>query len=326
MASSARARWLTDSFRSALTSPKLKDRKIEKGDEVITVSHTAIPTICAICSVGAIPMFVDIDPQTWVMDARNIDSVLSLRTKAIVPVHLYGNMVDVNVLIDLLKRRGRSDVAIIEDVAQAQGAELAGRKAGTLGRFGAFSFYPSKNIGALGDGGAVFCKSSEDMALLKSLRNYGQRDRYHAEIQRGMNSRLDEIQSAILDVKLKCLPRWNKHKTELMVRYRQELSGLPVDFQKITEQCNPAWHLCVLALRDASARSPFATYLQQQGIQTLIHYPIPTHQQPAFSRLNTNKLRITEDLTSRILSIPFNTAMTDPEVEYMTSKIKLFFA
>ena len=148
------------------------------GDEVITVSHTAIPTICAINAVGAKPVFIDIDADTWVMDIGHVLPAITPRTKAIIPVHLYGNMVDMNALKKLMIQFGRDDITIIEDSAQAQGSRLYDDQAGTLGRFGAFSFYPSKNIGAMGDGGAVLCHTAKDMSSLKSLRNYGQTDRY----------------------------------------------------------------------------------------------------------------------------------------------------
>jgi dTDP-4-amino-4,6-dideoxygalactose transaminase len=298
---------------------------VAPGDEVITVSHTAIPTICAITAVGAKPVFVDIDKDTWVMDAEMVQSAITRRTRAIIPVHLYGNMVDMLRIRNILTASGREDIHIIEDVAQAQGSQLAGSQAGTLGRFGAFSFYPSKNIGALGDGGAVFCHSHNDMQCLMSLRNYGQKDRYNAEMKRGLNSRLDEIQSAILDIKLKRLRQWNQRKSVLMDRYRAELSDVPVVFQDVTKGCEPAWHLCVIALENNKTREDLVDYLAGKGIQAMIHYPIPTHCQKAFISETPTHLLVTEDLTNRILSLPFNIAMTAEEITQVIGSIRSFF-
>jgi dTDP-4-amino-4,6-dideoxygalactose transaminase len=296
------------------------------GDEVISVSLTAIPTICAIHAVGARPVFVDVDRDTWVMDVDLVSRALSPATKAVIPVHLYGNMVDVQALRNRIGRASREDILIIEDVAQAHGSAFAGGQAGTFGRFGAFSFYPSKNIGALGDGGSVLCHTSEDAASLRSLRNYGQRDRYHAETKRGLNSRLDEIQASVLTVKLRYLDQWNKKKAALMELYRSRLAGLPLHFQTVTPGCNAAWHLCVIAMENQETRDALMTYLGNEGIQTLIHYPMPTHRQKAFSELGAAPLPNTESLSSRILSLPMNTTITAEESDYIVERTRSFFA
>jgi dTDP-4-amino-4,6-dideoxygalactose transaminase len=271
-------------------------------------------------------VFVDIDARTWVMDVNKVLSAVTPKTKAVLPVHLYGNMVDMSALSNIVKHAGNEHITVIEDVAQAQGSRFSAREAGTLGRFGAYSFYPSKNIGALGDGGAVFCQTAADMLLVKSLRNYGQKDRYHAEITRGINSRLDEVQAAILDVKLKRLDEWNKRKSNLMSLYRKELAGLPIQFQEITRGCEPAWHLCVLALHDGKTREALMSFLAKEGIQTLVHYPVPNHRQKAFESASPEALPVTEDLAKRILSLPFNTAITQEDIGYMIGKIRSFFA
>ncbi len=298
---------------------------VEPGDEVITVSHTAIPTICAICSVGARPVYVDIDSESWIMDISSIEPAITEKTKAIVPVHLYGNMVAINDLRTVLEQIGRPDVHIIEDVAQAHGSKLLGKQAGTLGRFGAFSFYPSKNIGALGDGGAVFCHASNDMEYLKMLRNYGQKDRYYAEVKRGINSRLDELQAAILDVKLKYLNEWNYRKSQLVNAYRKELSSLPITFQKVTDGCEPGWHLCVIATENRRVRDDLVSHLKRNEINTLIHYPIPNHQQKAFLSGTPSNLPVTENLVSRIISLPLNIAIIDGEQHAIIEAIQAFF-
>lgn len=298
---------------------------VSPGDEVITVSHTAIPTITAIVAVGAQPVFTDIDAATWVMDVSKIASAVSTRTKAIIPVHLYGNMVNIAELRNVLCGLNREDIVIIEDVAQAQGARFRGLQAGTHGHFGAFSFYPSKNIGALGDGGAVACQSRQDWERINMLRNYGQRDRYNAIVARGINSRLDEIQAAILNIKLGYLHEWNQQKARIMYLYRTELANLPVAFQQVTKDCEPAWHLCVVQLPDKQMRDALLYYLEENSIQTLVHYPIPTHLQGAFAVGQSMKLPVTEDLANRIVSLPFNIMLSEAEQWKVIESVKTFF-
>jgi len=296
------------------------------GDEVITVSHTAIPTVAAICSTGATPVLVDVDPGSWLLDPEKISGALSPRTRALIAVHLYGNMCDLDGILAALRAVGRDDVALIEDVAQAQGARLNGRQAGTIGRFGAFSFYPSKNIGALGDGGAVCAADAEDCRTLAVLRNYGQQDRYHAVAPLGINSRLDEIQAALLAVKLPYLENWNNRKTALMDTYCTELGDLPLAFQAVTSGCRPGWHLCVIACRDSRTRDRLQQHLQTSGVQTIIHYPIPCHLQPAFSSARLTGLKVTESLAGRILSLPLSPVLTEAEQVYVITNVRAFFA
>lgn len=296
------------------------------GDEVITVSMTAIPTVSAICEVGAIPVFVDIDPDTWVMDVKNVVSALSPKTRAVVAVHLYGNMVDVFALQEALKQANRADVTIIEDVAQAHGATLRGKQAGTIGDFGSFSFYPSKNIGALGDGGAIFCKDEEHCRRLKMLHNYGQSSRYNATLLHGCNSRLDEVQAAILAVKLKYLPKWLEIKKHQMQLYRNALSALPIQFQQVTNCCTPGWHLCVVALPTQTERDLLISFLKEQNIEILIHYPIPNHRQIAFKHFCNDPLHITDNIAQRIVSLPLNTALAESTLNYIAEIIHRFCA
>jgi len=299
---------------------------VAAGDEVVTVSHTAIPTISAICAVGAHPVFVDVDPLTWVMDAARAAAAVTPKTKAIVAVHLYGNMADIPGIRAELRRMEREDVVVIEDVAQAHGSRLSQRQAGTLGHLGAFSFYPSKNIGALGDGGAVFCASEDVAQKIRMLRNYGQRDRYNAEIGRGINSRLDEMQAAILDVKLRYLDQWNGKKSRLMEIYRREFAGLPLSFQKPTPGCEPGWHLCVIALSESGERDALIAHLADREVQTLIHYPIATHRQKAFAHATVGDLAVTESLVDRIVSLPMHPELTDAELEAVVNGVRSFFS
>lgn len=295
------------------------------GDEVVTVAHTAIPTVAAICAIGAMPVLIDINPETWVLDVSKVTEALTPKTKAIIVVHLYGNMVDVTEIQTIISAAGRSDIAIIEDVAQAQGAVLNSRPAGTIGRFGAFSFYPSKNIGALGDGGAVCCNNPADIVQVRMLRNYGQQDRYHAETPRGMNSRLDEIQAAVLSEKLPYLMMWNKRKADLMERYRIELDGLPLKFQQVTPGCQPAWHLCVVALDEAQQRDQLMAHFQREDIQTLVHYPIPNHRQPAFAHAQVRDTTRTDSLVGRIISLPLSPVLTDDEQATVINAARTYF-
>lgn len=299
---------------------------IGPGDEVISVSHTAIPTVAAICSTGATPVLVDVDPGSWLLDPAKISGALSPKTKAVIAVHLYGNMCDLDGILAALHTAGRDDVTLIEDVAQAQGAGLNGHQAGTIGRFGAFSFYPSKNIGALGDSGAVCAADPEDGRMLAVLRNYGQQDRYHAVAPLGINSRLDEIQAAMLTAKLPYLEIWNSRKAALMDTYRTELGALPLGFQVVTPGCQPGWHLCVIACRDSQARDGLQQHLQASGVQTIIHYPIPCHLQPAFSHARSAGLATTESLAGRILSLPFSPVLTESEQEFVISRVRAYFA
>ncbi|MEI4801446.1 DegT/DnrJ/EryC1/StrS family aminotransferase [Bacillus sp. NPDC077411] len=298
---------------------------ISAGDEVITVSHTAIPTVAAICAIRAKPVFVDIDPETWVMDMSKVAYSITTQTKAIVPVHLYGNMANIFELKNLLRDMKREDIIIVEDAAQAHGSRLNGAHAGTIGDYGAFSFYPTKNIGALGDSGAVFCRSKDNDSRLKKLRNYGQKDRYHLQLNYGINSRLDEIQAEILNIKLTYLDKWNERKSRIMDVYRTEFADLPLFFQKCCAGCKAAWHLGVIALQDRLTRDRLVEYLRLHGIGTIIHYPVPVHKQTTFSSNPVKRLSVTEDLADRILSLPMNPALLYEEQEHVIKTVRSFF-
>lgn len=298
---------------------------VGKGDDVITVSHTAIPTISAIIEVGAQPIFIDIDPKNWLMDLEKISAAITAQTKAIIAVHLYGNVLPVLVLERILKEMGRLDISIIEDVAQAQGSSIHSQNAGTWGRFGAFSFYPTKNLGGLGDGGAVFCKSEADASKLRMLRNYGKSGPKVAEISRGLNSRMDEIQAAVLNTRLKLMADWKRRKTLMMKRYREELDGLPIEFQEITPNCDPSWHLCVISLESESERNQLREFYSKHEIQTLIHYLTPTHLQAAFASKKTKSLPNTENVAKRIISLPMNPALREDEQAHVIKVTRSFF-
>jgi dTDP-3-amino-3,4,6-trideoxy-alpha-D-glucose transaminase len=245
------------------------------GDEVILPSLTAPATAAAVRLTGACPIYADLDPERWVLDEKHALSLLSSRTRAILAVHLYGNMVD----LDALKAAG---VPLLEDTAQAQGARLNGRTSGTIGRFGAFSFYPTKNLGALGDGGAVACTSEADARAVRHLKSYGYNEKGRLVLEQGINSRLGEFQASVLRLRLREFEDRLRKMKLLMGSYRERLAGLPLAFQKATRSCEPAWHLCVIALEDAEKRDQLQAWLRSEGVQTKVHYPTPCHrEQPA---------------------------------------------
>lgn len=296
---------------------------VSYGDEVITVANTAIPTVSAICSVGAVPVFCDVDEKTWPIDYRQIETLITKKTKAIVPVHLYGFCAEMDKICDIAREY---NLAVIEDVAQACGALYKKRKAGTIGDYGAFSFYPTKNIGACGDGGAIFTKSKEKYEKIKMLRNYGQSSKYHADIEGGINSRLDEMQSAILRVKLKYLDRWNSIKIKLATVYKDEIdhNKLPLQYQKGYDGVEPAYHLFVTKLQEGD-RDNLIGYLAEHGIETSIHYPISLYNQQAFRKYKSNQLPVTEDLTRNVISLPFHQYLLPKEIEYIFDILRTYY-
>ena len=295
---------------------------VAPGDEVITVANTAIPTATAICSIGAKPVFCDVDAETWLIKPDLINACVTSRTKAIIPVHLYGAVCDMDAILSIAKKW---NLAVIEDVAQATGAFYKGRPCGTIGDFGAFSFYPSKNLGACGDGGAVFVKSSDKKDILFKLRNYGQSSRYRADLAGGENSRLDEIQAAILSVKLKKMTDWNKKRSMFSSLYKSLIrdSFLPLQVQKEYDDTMSAKHLFVIKTK-ASVRDRLIQEMQGSGVQTLIHYPHVLYRQPAFcqfSRENPNS----ESLCESIISLPFHQYLSEEEIVYIVKCIDTFF-
>ncbi|MBX9878637.1 MAG: DegT/DnrJ/EryC1/StrS family aminotransferase [Candidatus Obscuribacterales bacterium] len=286
------------------------------GDEVITVAHTAVPTINAISMTGATPVFVDIDPVTYVMDVNSAESKITEKTKAIVPVHLYGQMVNMEPLMKLsLKHR----IPVMEDIAQATGSLFKGAMAGTIGEYGAFSFYPSKNLGAFGDGGMVVTNSKENYELLLKLRNMGQSQRYHHDIV-GINSRLDEIQAAILGAQLPYVNQWNTRRREIAKRYNEGLKGLV----KTPQEASYGAHVYHLYVIQTENRDEMQKYLSDKGIQCLIHYPIPGHLQKAYAFLGYKKgdLPVTEHAANHILSLPMYPELTNEQVDQVIAAVR----
>ena len=295
----------------------LKAVGIQTGDEVVTVSHTAVATVAAIESIGARPVFVDIDPLSRCMDPRLLEAILSSSTRAVVPVHVYGQPADMESILTITRRY---DLHVIEDCAQAHGAEIAGRKVGTFGSAAAFSFYPTKNLGAVGDAGAVVCNDATIAAQIRTLRQYGWHERYISDIV-GTNSRLDELQAAILRVKLPHLDQRNHKRRIIADRYRQALAAAGVSGPSDIEGTTHAMHLFVV---ESQMRDRLADHLSQVGIVTALHYPMPVHRQPAYAgRIRGgDELPATEALYKRLLTIPCHPDLTDDQVERICDRLQ----
>ena len=251
---------------------------IQAGDEVIAPSHTAVATVAAIELVGARPVLVDIDPTRYTLDPKLVRHAFTPRTRAIIPVHLYGCPADLNPILELAREK---NIFVVEDGSQAHGAVYRGRKVGAWGDIAAFSFYPTKNLGAFGDGGAVVTNSSQLAEKVRLLRQYGWRERYISEIK-GMNSRLDELQAAILRVKLRYLEGWNSRRRQLVGLYQAHLadSGIGLPFEP--QGCGHVYHQFVIR---HSKRDELSEFLGSKSIHSLVHYPVPVHLQPAYADL-----------------------------------------
>lgn len=293
---------------------------IGPGDEVITVPNTAVPTLSAISFAGAVPKLVDIDPNTYTMDVAKLKSSVNEKTKVILPVHLYGQCVDMDPIIEIAKQH---NLIVIEDACQAHGALYKGRKAGSIGDMGCFSFYPSKNLGAFGDGGMVVTSNSEFAKKIKLLRNYGQIKRYHHQ-SKGFNSRLDEIQAAILRVKLKYLDAWNeirKNKARLYLSLLNNIDGIITPQEAIYGR--HVYHLFVIR---CVQRNNLQAFLAEKGVGTLIHYPIPVHLQNSYSDLGYKKgdFTISENCAESILSLPLYPEIDNENIHVVVNAIGEF--
>ena len=277
----------------------LKALDIGVGDEVITVSHTAVATVAAIEICGATPVVIDVDPFSYCINPKLLNTLVSEKTKAIIPVHLYGHPADMPAIIAFAREHG---LFVIEDCAQAHGTSLNGQNVGSFGDIACFSFYPTKNLGAMGDGGAILTNESTLAEKAFLLRQYGWRKRYISEIQ-GLNTRLDEIQAAILNVKLHYLLDDNKRRINIAHLYNQNLQGTDYLLPMTAKNAVHSWHQYVIQVEN---RDELAEFLQQNGVSIGIHYPQAVHQQPAYRNrlLGADRLPITEALVPRILSLP----------------------
>jgi len=287
------------------------------GDEVITVSHTFIATAEGISLTGATPVFVDIDAETYLMDANALEGAVSPRTKAIVAVHLYGQPVDMTPVMAVAKRHG---LKVIEDAAQAHGARDLGARVGGLGDVACFSFYPGKNLGAYGDGGAVVTGDTQLAERIRMLANHGRRDKYLHEME-GVNSRLDALQAAVLGVKLRYLDSWNEARRNVAMAYREALAGVPgVVLPQVRAGAEPVWHLFVIQAPD---RDGLRSHLTNQGIGSGVHYPVPLHRQPAYEarQIPLGRLPATEFVSERILSLPIFPELSNEAVARIASAV-----
>lgn len=294
---------------------------VQPGDEVITVSHTAGPTVAAIRVVGAVPVLIDVDRQTYCLAPDGIAAALSSRTKALIVVHLYGHPADMFAIRSAVADRG---VILIEDCAQAQEATLASRQVGGFGDLSCFSFYPTKNLGALGDGGAVCSNDPEILLRLKELRTYGWSQPQFSTREFGRCSRLDELQAAVLSVKLPHLAEDIDRRRAVAHRYREGLGGLPIILPSERPDCRHAYHLFVIR---TDQRDDLESYLAGRGIGTGRHYPFAVHRQPglaAHARIPA-PLAVTEEIAGEILSLPLFASMTDMQVDRVIEAIRSFF-
>ncbi len=286
----------------------IKAYGFSQGDEIIVPANTYIASILAISENGCIPVLVEPDINTYNINLDLIEEKITAKTKAIMVVHLYGRTVEMQKIWDLSKKY---NLKIIEDSAQAHGAYYHNRRAGNLGDVSGFSFYPGKNLGALGDGGAITTNDDELYFKLKALANYGSHKKYE-HIYKGINSRLDEIQAAVLDVKLKGLDKDNARRQEISRYYRDNISNPLVVLPQTSSEDAHVWHVFVVRIKN---RENFQKYLEENGVQTLIHYPTAPHKQGAYSEWSSASLPITEQIHNEVISLPMSPVMTDEEVK-----------
>ncbi|MDH4151847.1 MAG: DegT/DnrJ/EryC1/StrS family aminotransferase [Betaproteobacteria bacterium] len=282
--------------------------RLKSGDEVVVPANTYIATILAITENGLVPLLVEPDPATFNLDPAGIEPVITASTRAVLPVHLYGQTADMTAINVVAQRHG---LLVIEDSAQAHGASHARRRAGALGDASGHSFFPSKNFGALGDAGAVTTDDARLAEVIRALRNYGSREKYVNEYQ-GVNSRLDELQAALLRVKLAHIDSDNARRCELAQRYLAGIRNPAIALPSIGAQNEPVWHVFVVRVPD---RDALQRHLQARGIGTLIHYPIPPHQQRAYQLWNARSYPVTERIHAEVLSLPISPVLTDADAD-----------
>ncbi len=298
----------------------LRAMGIGEGDEVIVPTNTYVATWLAVSYAGATPVAVEPDERTYNLDPARIEEAITPRTRAVMPVHLYGQTADMDAIREVAAPYG---LKVIEDAAQAHGALYKGRPAGSLGDAAGFSFYPGKNLGAMGDGGAV---TTDDDALadrLRVLRNYGSRVKYYNELK-GFNSRLDELQAALLRVKLRRLAAWNARRKEIAARYLHALEGVPdLTLPFVPSYADPVWHLFVVRHPE---RDRLQQHLSASGVGTLIHYPVPPHLQQAYSEMGRRPgdFPVAESMARGVLSLPMGPHASGAEVEYVVGRLSAF--
>lgn len=295
----------------------LKAYGIGRGDEVIVPSNTFIATWLAVSQCGATPVPVEPDFKTHNIYPALIAAAITPRTRAIMPVHLYGQPADMDPINQLASKHG---LIVIEDAAQAQGARYKGHRVGSLGHAAGTSFYPGKNLGALGDGGAVLTNNDEIASKVRRLRNYGSTIKYQHDLA-GYNSRLDELQAAFLREKLKVLDKWNAKRRETAAAYSVHLEGCDIELPFVSEHAEPVWHLYVIRSKQ---RDALKAHLGQQGISTVIHYPIPPHRQSCYTDYASHPLPIAEMLAEEVLSLPMSPDLREDEIEQVCKAVRCF--
>lgn len=290
---------------------------IGPGDEVITVPNTFIATAEAISAVGATPVFVDVDPVSYTMNPAAVEKAITSKTKAILPVHLYGQTADLDPLLATAKRH---NIALVEDACQAHGATYKGKKAGTLGIAGCFSFYPGKNLGALGEGGAVVTHDPALAEQIKMLRDHGSVRKYEHRVP-GFNFRLEGLQGGFLAVKLNHLDKWNEHRIRAAKKYGELLADAELILPQEMPYGKHVFHLYVI---QSDCRDALRERLSAAGIETGLHYPIPLHLQEAYSYLGlkAKSFPVSEQLSQQIVSLPMHPGITDEQIEYVASVLK----
>lgn len=309
-----------DSGTSALELA-LRAFDIGPGDEVITAANSFIASALAISHAGGTPVLVDVDPYTYTLDVTAIERAITRRTKAVIPVHLYGHPADMDPIRQLADKHG---LVVIEDACQAHGARYKGKRVGSLGHAAAFSFYPGKNLGAYGDGGMVVTNDRKVAKRLEMLRNYGQKEKYK-HLFRGYNRRLDTMQAAILRVKLKYLEKWNAARRWNAMLYQKHLEGSGVVVPGEAGGAEAVWHLYVIR---TGRRDALKEHLAGKGVNAGIHYPVPIHLQPAYEDLGHKRgdFPVTEAYADRILSLPLYAELTPEQIEHVSSAISEFLA
>jgi dTDP-4-amino-4,6-dideoxygalactose transaminase len=287
------------------------------GDEVITVSHTFMATVSSIRYAGAKPVLVDIDPASYTMDPKLVEAAVTPRTKAIIPVHLYGQPADLDPILAVAKKH---DLLVIEDACQAHGAEYKGRRVGGIGHMAAFSFYPGKNLGACGEGGALVTSDPELIKRVKMLRDWGQEKRYHHVLE-GYNYRMDNIQGAILRIKLRHLPAWTEARRAHAARYRELFAGSSVRAPAEMPYAKHVYHIYAILTKDPAA---LHKALGDRGVASGFHYPIPVHLQPCFAHLGYTRgsFPVTEKVAAEELSLPMFAELTDEQIREVASAVK----
>ena len=297
----------------------LRALNIGQGDEVITTAHTAVATASAIYLAGAKPIFVDIEPDFFTIDPDLVESAITLKTKAIIPVHIYGQSCNMDAIMEIANK---NNLKVIEDCAQAHGAEYNGKRLGSIGDVGCFSFYPTKNLGAIGDGGALVTNNNKLAEKIRLLREYGWKERYISS-EEGLNSRLDELQAAILNIKLNYLDEDNYKRNKLAKIYFDSLKVLPLELPKTRSNSSHVFHLFVIR---SEQRNKLKDFLQKNRVHTTVQYPVPIHKQEYFQKMCGHKsLPFTEQISRNILSLPMFPELSDNDIHFTIDSIKQYF-